>query len=103
MRHGHLRQPDQEPPAQAAAALAEAWAQLAEHGAGGISLRGIPRQLGTASSALFRYFPSHNDLITALVADPLGPPCRGCHRGGGIPAPADHTGRWLAICQAHRD
>lgn len=43
--------------------------QLVEEGPGSVSLRGIARELGTASSAMFRYFPSYNDLITALVVD----------------------------------
>jgi AcrR family transcriptional regulator len=44
-------------------------AQLAEHGAGAVSLRAIAREMGTASSALFRYFPAHDDLISVLLAD----------------------------------
>src|SRR5882724_7555711 len=43
--------------------------QLAEQGPGAVSLRAIAREMGTASSALFRYYPSFNDLISALVVD----------------------------------
>src|SRR6202034_3798385 len=43
--------------------------QLAATGADGISLRAVARELGMASSALYRYFPSRDDLLTALIID----------------------------------
>src|SRR6266567_1869263 len=46
--------------------------QLAEHGTGAVSLRAIAREMGTASSALYRYFASHDELISALCADAYG-------------------------------
>jgi AcrR family transcriptional regulator len=46
-----------------------AWAQVAEGGALAISLRGIAREMGMTSSALYRYFDSQEQLITELVAD----------------------------------
>jgi AcrR family transcriptional regulator len=46
-----------------------AWAQVAEGGALSISLRGIARQMGMTSSALYRYFDSQEQLISELVAD----------------------------------
>ena len=82
---------------------AEARAQLAEHGPGAISLRGIAREIGTASSALFRYYPSQNDLITALVIDAYDSLADAVTAAGQSRPPADHAGRWLAICQAYRD
>jgi AcrR family transcriptional regulator len=81
---------------------AQARLQLVEKGPGAISLRGIAREMGTASSALFRYFPSFNDLINALVvdaynslADAIGPTIEDCPS-------EDHTGRWFVICSAYR-
>ncbi|MFC4002702.1 TetR/AcrR family transcriptional regulator [Prauserella oleivorans] len=47
----------------------EARRQLAEHGADGLSLRAVARELGMVSSALYRYFPSRDDLLTALIID----------------------------------
>src|SRR6266571_4990814 len=44
-------------------------AQLAGGGTGAVNLRAIAREMGTASSALFRYFPSQADLISELLAD----------------------------------
>ncbi len=43
--------------------------QLAATGADGISLRAVARELGMVSSAVYRYFPSRDDLLTALIID----------------------------------
>jgi AcrR family transcriptional regulator len=49
------------------AILAKAREQLAEVGPGELSVRQIARDLGMASSAVYRYFPSRDQLITALL------------------------------------
>ena len=38
---------------------------LAVEGAAGLSLRAVARELGMASSAVYRYFPSRDDLPNA--------------------------------------
>ena len=43
--------------------------QLESSGAESLSLRAISRELGMVSSALYRYFPSRDDLLTALIID----------------------------------
>ena len=43
--------------------------QLAEVGAAALSLRAVARELGMASSAVYRYFPSRDDLLTRLIID----------------------------------
>lgn len=55
--------------------LSEARAQLGSVGPGELSLRAIAREIGVASSALYRYFPSRDELLTALLVqlyDELG-------------------------------
>ncbi|PWG14770.1 TetR family transcriptional regulator [Streptomyces sp. V2] len=47
----------------------EARAHLATEGPGRLSLRAVARELGMVSSALYRYFPSRDDLLTALIVD----------------------------------
>ena len=47
----------------------EARRQLASVGADGLSLRAGARELGMVSSALYRYYPSRDDLLTALIID----------------------------------
>ena len=46
-----------------------AWRQIAEAGAPSLSLRAIARDMGMTSSALYRYFPSRDVLLTALIRD----------------------------------
>src|ERR1041385_8262239 len=47
----------------------EARRQRAAEGAQQLSLRAVARALGMVSSALYRYFPSRDDLLTALIID----------------------------------
>jgi len=81
----------------------EARRQLAAHGAQGLSLRAVARELGMVSSALYRYFPSRDELLTALIIDAydaLGDAAEAA--GAGRPA-ADIRGRWAATCHAVRN
>lgn len=48
---------------------ARSWAVLGEVGAAGLSLRAVARSMGMAPSALYRYFPSRDDLLTVLITD----------------------------------
>lgn len=43
--------------------------QLAAEGLAALSLRAVAREVGMAVSALYRYFPSRDDLVTALLED----------------------------------
>lgn len=43
--------------------------QLAESGAATLSLRAIARELNIVSSAIYRYYPGRDELITDLVVD----------------------------------
>ncbi|MCQ4083617.1 TetR/AcrR family transcriptional regulator [Streptomyces sp. RB6PN25] len=80
----------------------EARRQLAAEGAARLSLRAVARELGMVSSALYRYFPSRDDLLTALIIDAynaLGEAAEAAlAESKGVP-PAD---RWRAVCQAVR-
>jgi AcrR family transcriptional regulator len=44
-------------------------AHLSTHGAAGLSLRAIAREMGVVSSAVYRYVPSRDDLLTLLLVD----------------------------------
>src|SRR3954447_3834165 len=75
--------------------------QLAEVGAAALSLRAVARELGMVSSALYRYFPSRDDLLTRLIIDgydALG----AAAEAADIPDAAPRT-RWLAVCRAVRE
>ena len=46
-----------------------AWVQIHASGASALSLRGIASTLGLSAPALYRYFPSKQELVTALILD----------------------------------
>jgi AcrR family transcriptional regulator len=79
----------------------EARRQLAEVGANGLSLRAVARELGMVSSALYRYFPSRDDLLTALIIDAyntIGSAAEDAIAAAG----AGPRARWAAACHAIR-
>nr|WP_225954490.1 TetR/AcrR family transcriptional regulator [Kibdelosporangium phytohabitans] len=43
--------------------------QMADEGPGAISLRGIAREMGMTARAIYSYFATRDDLITALIRD----------------------------------
>ena len=43
--------------------------QIAERGAAGLSLRAIARELSITAPAIYNYFPSRDELVTALIVD----------------------------------
>ncbi|MFF9624410.1 TetR/AcrR family transcriptional regulator [Streptomyces griseosporeus] len=76
--------------------------QLAAEGAAQLSLRAVARELGMVSSALYRYFPSRDDLLTALITDAydsLGEAAETAHAEVADAAPAR---RWTTVCEAVR-
>ena len=76
---------------------------LAEHGSAGLSLRAVARELGMASSAIYRYFPSRDELLTALIVDAYDGLGEAVERADAAHRPADDlAGRWLADCRAVR-
>ena len=77
---------------------------LASAGAAALSLRAVARELGMASSAVYRYFPSRDDLLTALIVDAydaLGDAAEA--RRAPAAARDDLRGRWRAACRAVRE
>jgi len=74
--------------------------QLAEVGAAALSLRAVAREVGMVSSAVYRYFPSRDDLLTRLIIDgydDLGAAAEDADDPTAAPA-----ARWLAVCRAVR-
>ncbi|WP_040801947.1 TetR/AcrR family transcriptional regulator [Nocardia higoensis] len=78
----------------------EATRQLAEGGSAQLSLRAVARALGMASSAIYRYFPSRDDLLTALVIDAYNALGDAAERADRPEAPVRQ--RWLLVCAAIR-
>jgi len=46
-----------------------AWKQIAESGAASLSLRAISRELNITAPAIYNYYPSRDDLVTALIIE----------------------------------
>ena len=81
----------------------EARRQVAAEGAQRLSLRAVARELGMVSSAVYRYFPSRDSLLTALIIDAydaLGAAVESADAGR---PRSDLRGRWRAICHSVRD
>ncbi len=75
---------------------------LASDGAN-LSLRAVARDMGMVSSALYRYFASRDELLTALIIDAynaLGDIAESADAA--ITDRADLRGRWLAVCDGVR-
>ncbi|AQS70998.1 TetR/AcrR family transcriptional regulator [Streptomyces pactum] len=77
-------------------------AQLAAEGAARLSLRAVARELGMASSALYRYFPSRDDLLTALIIDAYNSLGEAAEAARDAAAGAGHARRWTVVCEAVR-
>ena len=52
-----------------AAILAAAREEIAAHGGGGLSMRAVAREVGMVSSAVYRYFPTREALLTAMILE----------------------------------
>ena len=76
--------------------------QLATEGAESLSLRAISRELGMVSSALYRYFPSREDLLTALIIDAYD--ALGTAAESAAAEDYEHPIQaWLSVCAALRE
>src|SRR5439155_24329940 len=76
--------------------------QIATEGAS-LSLRAVARELGMVSSALYRYFASRDDLLTALIIDAYNAMGEASERADeGIADRTDVLGRWLAVARSLR-
>jgi AcrR family transcriptional regulator len=76
---------------------------LATEGATGLSLRAIARDLGMASSAVYRYVASRDELLTRLIIDAYDSLGAAAEASEAKIDRADLTGRWTTICTTVRD
>ncbi len=78
--------------------------QMATDGAAALSLRAIAREMGMVSSAIYRYYPSRDDLLTALIVDSydrLGIAAE--LADASVRRRADIRARWRAVARAVRE
>ncbi|MCU1392266.1 MAG: transcriptional regulator, TetR family [Ilumatobacteraceae bacterium] len=82
--------------------MAVARRQLSEAGASALSLRSVAREVGMVSSAVYRYFPSRDDLLTALIVDAYRSVGEAAITAADAVPRADLAERWMAITSAVR-
>ncbi len=78
-------------------------AQLATAGAAELSLRAIAREMGMVSSALYRYFASRDELLTALIVDAYEAVGFAATEAEAAARRTDLVGRWMATTRAVRE
>lgn len=84
--------------------LAAARTRLAQTGPGELSVRAVARDVGMVSSAVYRYFPSRDELLTALLVhayDELGAAVEAADDA--IADRGDTRERWMVACRATRE
>lgn len=80
----------------------EARRQMSEGGASVLSLRAVARQLGMVSSGIYRYFPSRDQLLTALIIDSYDAIGAAAETADQRCDEGDFVGRWSAVCHCVR-
>ncbi|WP_375493537.1 TetR/AcrR family transcriptional regulator [uncultured Jatrophihabitans sp.] len=68
-----------------------------------LSLRAVARDLGVVSSAIYRYFASRDDLLTALILDAYAALGSAVEQAEARVPRRDLHGRWIAMGRATRD
>jgi AcrR family transcriptional regulator len=67
-----------------------------------LSLRAVARDLGVVSSAVYRYFASRDELLTALIVDAYTSMAEDVERAEAAVSRRDLVGRWMALGRAVR-
>ena len=76
---------------------------LATDGAPGLSLRAVARELGMASSAVYRYVAGRDELLTLLIVDAYDALGSAVEDAESRVPRDDVVGRWQAVCHGVRD
>jgi len=82
--------------------LREGRLHLARDGAAALSLRAIARDLGMVSSAVYRYVPNRDALLTMLIIDAYDTVGAAVEEADRACARENYLGRFLAACRAVR-
>ncbi|SEG99730.1 transcriptional regulator, TetR family [Nonomuraea solani] len=77
--------------------------QMAQGGPGAISLRGIAREMGMTARAIYSYFPTRDDLITALISEIAASLADTLESASNAVPNTDPGGRLMAWGQALRE
>lgn len=77
--------------------------ELAKHGAAALSLRAVSRELGVVSSAVYRYVPSRDALLTLLIEDAYAELGEAVAHAESLVQRADYRGRFDAAARGVRE
>jgi AcrR family transcriptional regulator len=75
---------------------------LTKNGAAGLSLREVAREMGLVSSALYRYFATRDELLTALIFDAYNDLGSAVEQAAAADATSPAAVRWRSSCHAVR-
>lgn len=78
-----------------------AWKQIAAQGVASLSLRAIAREMGMTAPGLYRYYPSRDALVTALIIEAFNSFSDALEAARDACTPEDHAARFRAICMAY--
>ena len=84
------------------AILTSARGQLGTVGPAALSVRAVARDVGMVSSAVYRYFPSRDELLTALLVECFDEQGEAVETAVAACGPDDVAGRWSALAEAFR-
>lgn len=77
--------------------------QLASEGGAALSLRAVAREAGMVSSAVYRYFPSRDQLLTRLIIDAYNSLGDSVEQAAAAVVDRDALTRWRTVCHAVRN
>jgi AcrR family transcriptional regulator len=83
--------------------LNTAWQQIGRLGSPSLSLRGIAQTMGLTAPALYRYFPSRDELVTAMIIEAYQSLGQALEASIQAMAAEDHARRFLAVGCAYRE
>lgn len=78
-----------------------AWKQIADLGVPTLSLRAIAREMGMTAPGLYRYYPSRDELVTALIMDAFDSFTKHLETACDELPGEDHVGRYRAVGLAY--
>lgn len=77
--------------------------QMAQEGTAGLSLRAIATEMGITAPALYRYYKSRDELVTALIVDAFNSLGEALRAADATRTPEDYVGRIRATSLAYRE
>lgn len=82
--------------------LAAARAEIARVGGVGLSMRAVAREVGMVSSAVYRYFPTREDLVTHLILESYGALAEALRAADSERSARGDADRWAGLAEALR-